>query len=133
MRRLMPDLPGLSEDVQPPDDAIDAYVARLRELTRNTSTFRLVMLENAGYGFRRNLFGLKPFGVSLAIASAITAGVSIAVDHGHGAHVVALAVVLLFDLLSALIWITVVSSTWIRTQGFTYGRTLLNAAETLAS
>ena len=39
----------------------------LREATRDTSRFPLVFAENANYGFRRNLWGLRPIGTGVAV------------------------------------------------------------------
>ncbi|MDX8540780.1 hypothetical protein RFM23_24500 [Mesorhizobium abyssinicae] len=37
----------------------------LRENTRDTEKFKVLFNENISYGFRRNLLGLKPFGIAL--------------------------------------------------------------------
>lgn len=70
-------LPEAAEEAADPADAELRYreaVAVLRELTRDTTRFRLVFAENMEYGFRRNSLGLRP--VALAIA-ALTTGVSL--------------------------------------------------------
>ena len=59
-------VPTPSEEQVDPAGA-DAFYARcgdwLRERTRDQEKFRLIFEENIVYGFRRNLYGLKPFGV----------------------------------------------------------------------
>ena len=48
------------------DTKYEEAVTSLREATRDTSRFPLVFAENANYGFRRNLWGLKPIGALIA-------------------------------------------------------------------
>ena len=48
------------------DTKYEEAVTSLREATRDTSRFLLVFAENANYGFRRNLWGLKPIGALIA-------------------------------------------------------------------
>ena len=49
------------------DTKYEEVVTSLREATRDTARFPLVSAENANYGFRRNLWGLKPIGGSVAV------------------------------------------------------------------
>ena len=49
------------------DTKYEEAVTALREATRDTSRFPLVFAENANYGFRRNLWGLRPIGTSIAV------------------------------------------------------------------
>ena len=48
------------------DTKYEEAVTSLREATWDTSRFPLVFAENANYGFRRNLWGLKPIGALIA-------------------------------------------------------------------
>ena len=49
------------------DTKYEKAVTSLREATRDTSRFPLVFAENANYGFRRNLWGLRPSGTAVAV------------------------------------------------------------------
>jgi hypothetical protein len=69
---LVPDLPlpTLTDETADPraaDQRYDVFIARLRELTRNTSTFPLLFQENISYGFRRNLWAMKPAAIFIAM------------------------------------------------------------------
>lgn len=70
--------PGLNDEVTEPAKAnefYDAAYAWLRENTRDRERFALLLSENISYGFRRNLFGLKGFGLTcnaFTVASAIS-------------------------------------------------------------
>ena len=63
-------LPTQQEEEACPEWADTKYaetVTSLREATRDTSKFPLVFAENANYGFRRNLWGLRPIGAASAV------------------------------------------------------------------
>ena len=67
-------LPNEKEETACPTCADAKYqkvVASLREATRDKSRFPLVAAENINYGFRRNLWGLKPIGASSACILAL--------------------------------------------------------------
>lgn len=63
-------LPTAQEEKAAPADADSRYeeaVGFLREATRDRTKFPLVFAENVNYGFRRNLWGLKPWGLGIAV------------------------------------------------------------------
>lgn len=62
-------LPSQAEEMNDPAHADDIYRSAtqwLQEQCRG-SEFALLHKENAAYGFRRNLLGLKPYGLSLSL------------------------------------------------------------------
>jgi len=69
MRILQPTIGG-APDAPPSEGDVEAYVGQLRELTRDGAEYPLVASELAGYGFRRNLLGLRPLGIGLSVAPA---------------------------------------------------------------
>ena len=67
-------LPTRREEELRPDWADGVYkqaVSILIAATRDTTTFPLVLAENINYGFRRNLWGLKPYGVGISATFAV--------------------------------------------------------------
>lgn len=69
-------LPTEAREIAAPNDADHVYrsaTKRLIELRRG-KTFQMVEDENASYGFRRNLFGLKAVAISVAGVAAIATG-----------------------------------------------------------
>jgi hypothetical protein len=83
-------LPTAEEERADPEGADRAYesvTAWLRTQTRDTKTFSILFRENISYGFRRNLWGLKPLGVTIALlaASASTAFMLYRYSSGHSA------------------------------------------------
>ena len=71
LKALLPELqiPDLLEERTNPSRASDVYgscTSFLREKTRDPKAFSVVFAENINYGFRRNLYGWKPIGLSAA-------------------------------------------------------------------
>ena len=67
-------LPTDPEEVAAPELADARYrevTLALIAATRDKSRFPLVFAENANYGFRRNMWGLKPWGLPIAVALAL--------------------------------------------------------------
>jgi hypothetical protein len=132
MRRLMPES-AISEG-PPSESEIEIYVGILRERTRSADAFPRVAAENAGYGFRRNMLGLRLLGllgsgVALAVVLAVLISRLVSGD-GHGDAILALVAV--FDILCITAWCFVVKADWVKEQGFHYAEALLGAAESLA-
>lgn len=137
LKRLRRDfkIPTAEEEAADPDAAIAVYrscVDYLLERTRDTKTFPLVFAENVNYGFRRNLWGMKPAGLCIAIVAAIgcLGRVSLiwwqsGVVHGFSlvAFVGCVALVVL--------WIVRITPAWIRPAAEAYAQRLLAALETL--
>lgn len=79
LRQLLPDLaiPTEDQELSDPSAAHLTYAACTQFLigkTRNREQFPLVFEENCNYGFRRNLLGLKPFGLLISIAASAVLG-----------------------------------------------------------
>jgi hypothetical protein len=95
--------------------------------------FSILFRENISYGFRRNLLGLKPFGLTISIlgASISTAMIvykAIATGAAPAPETsVATAVVWVL----ACIWMLIVTPSWVRLPADAYGAQLLAACDTL--
>ena len=84
---LLPDLPlpTIEQETSNPDAADErfgAIVAELRGRTYDTKKFGLLFAENCGYGFRRNLWAMRPVGLLLAVGSTLAAAALLAVAPG---------------------------------------------------
>lgn len=106
--------------------------------TRETNRFRLVHLGLTEYGFRRNMLGLKPLGMSLSAVACVGAGMKAwlelegAQELGEGLRISAqtmVAGVLCTALL--VVWFFVVKRSWVRPAAERYARFLLEAVLTL--
>lgn len=106
----------------------------LRENTRDMERFKLLFQENVGYGFRRNLLGLKPVGIILNIFVCATALAIVwfepsfaSLSNGK------LAFLAIFSLVHALFFIFGVSKASVLDSSRTYARQLTLSTETLMS
>jgi hypothetical protein len=126
-------MPTAEEEAADPAAADAVYevgVTVLRELTRNAEEFPLVLKENIAYGFRRNLWGRKPYGIAVAaLVLAASAALLIAAAFGHevgtwesGAFAPAFAAAAL------IVWITTITPEWVHEGGEAYATRLLESA-----
>lgn len=109
------------------DQAYDLAVADLRELTRDRETFSLILEENSEYGFRRNMLGIRPVAIAVAVVvAAVSSGLAI------DGPVRFLGVALL-AVAAATAWIYWVKPDWVRRSAERYAERLLGAAVLLTT
>ncbi len=131
-------LPNAEEEKRHPEKADEAYasaVTWLRENTRDTKKHSLVFVENCGYGFRRNLFGIKRIGLGLSFLSLV-------VSVGAGMNISGLDIsdfptaVLISIIVSIILfgfWLLLARASWVREAAFAYAYRLLAACDSLAA
>jgi hypothetical protein len=130
-------LPNPAEEETNPQAADLIYESvgdLLREQTRNKKSFPLVFKELVSYGFRRNLWGMKPFGISVALVCTALQ-VVIATDQVAGGHPLAPISVLCFFANVVLLcgWVFIVSPRWVRVCADAYAGQLLASCVALDS
>ena len=116
------------------DEAYESWVRFLIARTRDTSKYPLLFKENINYGFRRNLWALKPFAV--AILGVLLIGCFFYYSHESGtfnpvlfsASYVGNLIVLL---LASFFWLFIVSPKWVESIAYSYGQRLLETVESL--
>lgn len=121
--------PTSEEEIHNPaaaDQRYDSAIRWLLEYTRDKKTYALVFNENITYGFRRNIYGLKPFGLIIAALSFLANAAAIYVTASFvpvhiGSTVVAL--------LAVFAWLFIVSEIWVRDAADAYAVRLLAACE----
>ena len=141
-------LPTEEEEEADPLDADTRYkeaVTSLREATRDSAKFPLVLAELTNYGFRRNLWGLKPIGVSIALTLALLSWVLLiltiwgrpwpdplwnALVNPDSVAVIRLAVATV-DTVLAGFWLFWVKPSWIKTVDDAYAMRLMESIQTL--
>ena len=142
-QRLIGPMPTVQDELNNPANADERYAAAvswLKEQCRG-DMFSLVEKENSTYGFRRNLAGLKPYGIMLALATLLAPSVKI---HTHAQNVfqailqayldlpvpalmiIGLVVVALFG------WTLGVGERWVRQAGVQYAIALLACCDRLS-
>ena len=132
---ISPDLrmpTAASETVDPAgaDTLYDAATRALINKTRDRRRFTLLFKENVHYGFCRNLWGLKPVGVCIAIA-ACAASTALAYHDRHAATLPANAIVACLSLVWVLLWLAWLTPGWVRVPADAYAERLLEASDAL--
>jgi hypothetical protein len=125
-------LPTAASETKAPEKADQAYEAavfRLRERTREAEKYPLVFKENVSYGFRRNLWALKPTGICLAGASTLACAAKIAMANFTEWTIESHAVIAFVACVVLLVWwLMAITKTWVRTPAFEYAKRLLGAS-----
>lgn len=127
-------LPNRNKELENPmesDSVYDSAVAWLRSNTSNNQRFPRLHEENISYGFRRNLLGLKPSSLLLAVSLVVVKAIrekpfSLSKLGEFLLHPSVLTALILIAFL-----IAVVKKDWVKTAAFNYAYALFNAAENL--
>jgi hypothetical protein len=118
------------EDAKRADDLYEAFGDCLRDHTRDSSQFPLVLEENINFGFRRNMLGLRFIGLLLAV---IGSGVNFALLFRGGTEVDKAIefIALLISMGLWYFWLFVCDSDWVRTAADAYALRLLESSDRL--
>lgn len=124
-------LPTHAEEATNPEEADRIYEASIRSLItklyRVRGNFPRVLDENINYGFRRNLLGLKPIGITLSLL-ALVADIFIGIKLNLVLESVIIGIVHLSVL---LIWVIAIDEDWVREVADRYANRLLEAMDEL--
>lgn len=128
-------IPSEQEEAADPrgaDDAYDACVGVLREKTRDRTRFPILYDELSSYGFRRNLWGMKPLGVTLVLAAGIAIAVLIVLRVREAAPLFPMTIVAAAgDVILLALWMFWITPSWVRTPAEGYAEQLLASMENL--
>ena len=136
LARIVPDItmPTAQQEATDPvaaDAVYDSCVKFLIHQTRDNKKYSLLFKENVSYGFRRNLWGMKSAGITLAAIGLAAAAASVAVSLlGEFRMVAAVAALLNASLLTW--WLLRINPDWVRVPAFAYAHELLAATENLS-
>ncbi len=133
MKTAMPTAAAEAADLGAADEVYEACGALLRDRTRDRKQFDLIFAENCSYGFRRNLWGMRPIGVTLALLGLVTVAVIPWIDPSARANprLGPVAVVEAVNVLLLLGWLFVINAAWVRIPAEAYAERLLEACERL--
>lgn len=137
LRELCPGVhwPSEQDEEQAPDKADESYVAWvrfLRAVTHDSSRFPLVLAESINFGFRRNLWALKPYGIGLSLFGVIASATRVWMDASNMATpspVAVLGVAISMGLF--YLWIFRVNPRWVRVVANAYAERLLECCDQL--
>ena len=114
-------------------DAVYASCADwLRERTRDRSKYGLVFEENVGFGFRRNLWAMKPAGVALAalglVASVTRLGADILASSKPSVET---GIALMLSAAIGTWWVARIRPAWVSQAASSYAKSILATCEGL--
>jgi hypothetical protein len=119
--------PSAKEEEQNPKQADEIYLSWsdfLRGKTRDTKKYNLLFKENIGYGFRRNLFGIRWFCV---VSSLIGIGLTnTTIIIGKQTTDITIAVSLLLGVY-VVVFLFVVNRAWVKVVADAYAKQLIEA------
>jgi hypothetical protein len=132
-RAIGTSLPTREQEAADPADADARYGAAVTALRALTENEPLVLKENVAYGFRRNLWARKCYGIAVALAVlAISIGwlVADAVGASLGSAA-ATAAAAAYSALALLVWLAIVNEDWVREAAQAYAERLIQTATRL--
>jgi hypothetical protein len=128
-------LPAAEAEAAAPDKADEVYescVDVLRERTRDRGAFALVFAENVAYGFRRNVWGMRPGGTAIALLASVTCFVRLGMEWWRsGAITSAPAIGLIACAVLSSLWLARFTPSWVKLTAEAYARALLAACEVI--
>ncbi|MGF6849851.1 hypothetical protein QFZ51_005086 [Chitinophaga sp. W3I9] len=133
----VPVLPDHASEMANPAVADGVYQSWNRFLlrnTRDTKKFPLIYKENAGYGYRRNLWGLRPIGIFVLVAIILGNYIHAAYLHQNW-QLLGMSANFYFiqgaQIALLLLWIVVIRKDWVKAAAFAYADRLIEAIPTL--
>jgi hypothetical protein len=138
LQRVRPDLrlPASEEaelaDTASADSVYESCGDFLRRETRDKRKFSLLSEANISYGFRRNLWAMKPAAMGIAALSGAACVIrvyTLALGSGSAMPIPTVSSVLILLLL--VWWAARISPAWVRPIAFAYAEQLLEACQTL--
>jgi hypothetical protein len=136
LQALLPDLAipraeQESADMDHADTVYDSCTNYLIERTRKGEENHLILTENINYGYRRNLWAMKPAGLTLAVIGVLCCALKILSSARAGElSVVAFAAAAVSAALTVC-WVIRINPSWVHTAGQEYARRLLERCESL--
>jgi hypothetical protein len=127
-------LPSADQEERDPKAAIEAYTAcvdKLRGMARSDKEkFPHVHRENIHYGFRRNLWAVKPYGIAVAIvAVAVVCAEMVGRIMSHEQINLAQPVIVGINGLLISVWFFIVTRSWVKRGAMLYAERLLEVLD----
>jgi hypothetical protein len=120
-------------DVAGSDEVYESFGNLLQEKTRDTKKFRLLFLELMNYGFRRNLWGLKPIGIFISTGCILVLAFRILSGLRYSLHInPTLLLSEAGEVLLLGVWLFIVTPQWVKLTADAYGERLLASCEVVA-
>jgi len=135
IRTSMPTAQDEVADSVGADAVYESAVDAIRVRARDHRQFPLLFKELCNYGFRRNLWALRPWGLGIALIVASLAGASLGLDAAGYTDVPngGVIFVLLTSLGMAFGWGVLINPRWVEQTAIAYAEQMLDAVEHLAA
>lgn len=128
-------LPTKEEEKNDPvyaDKKYELCISYLRNNTRDTDKFNLLFIENCSYGFRRNLWGLKVWGIVTLILSTLVVCYKLWTSLSGPDSISFSEIVIIFFLFVLLSsWIFLVTKKWVKEAAYRYAQALIDSCDNL--
>jgi hypothetical protein len=114
------------------DETYAAWSTYLRTRTRDTGEYPLIFEELINYGYRRNLWGLRPIGIVLSFVCFVVTAFTALLEYRNTQHVAPrISVAFCLALAFSLTWIFRISEEWVRLTADAYAERLVEATDSL--
>jgi len=114
------------------DEVYSAWSNYLRVNTRDTGKFTLLFKENVNYGYRRNVWGLRPLGITASLLSLAACGARLYYRHGSPERLdEAVIGTAAFSAFILLLWLFRFTDDWVKVPADAYAERLAECVETL--
>jgi hypothetical protein len=134
INRRFPSRPEEQADHNTADSFYESATKYLLEATRDEAKFPLVLKENISYGFRRNLWGMKPAAILICSLGLAACLIPVSQAIWRNAPVPPLAICMAVSTVFLLVlWLLRVTPAWVKVAGEAYALRLLAACDQLAS
>lgn len=140
LRILRPELPlpkskeAENSDWPTAETAYNSAIDFLREATRDKEKFPLIAEENMNYGYRRNLWAMKPIGITMSVVGLVACALRTVLIYKCTGGIDPTSIIAALICLSLItLWIMRFTSDWVQIAGKEYARQLLAACEKLGS
>jgi len=122
-----------ARDPSAADRAYSAAVMWLRSATRDNKRFPLVFAENVSYGFRRNLYGIRIFGILASLTAGAVNIALIVTVYQDGKSMYPPLLALLAVLLFAGLFTRLIKPSWVQEAATGYAHRLLETIDQLSA
>lgn len=133
-------------DPETADEVYLAWTNYLRHHTRDTMVFRLLNDENTNYGYRRNIWGLRPYGICSSLLIFLGSGAQFYFVHlSSHPNMSSIEVLYLFSqvdksliatgvlsLIMLVLWTFCFSVNWVKVAADAYAKRLVESVDTLS-
>jgi hypothetical protein len=121
-------------DPEASDQIYRAWSSHIRTNTRDIKKYNLLFEENINYGYRRNVFGLRPIGIPITALSSLGALLWLYFRFKViGLVSPELVGAAIFTLLLLVLWMFYFTSDWVRLAAMAYAERLAECCEHLAT